>query len=87
LSPDVPLNKLLVADNPVAARVIEGFDTADPVLRLMIEAVHRYDGYVAQSTGDGIFGVVRRSACSRRSSAARIARRARDAAGDSQNTR
>src|SRR5215469_9827845 len=27
----------------------------DPVLRLMIEAVHRYEGYVAQSTGDGIF--------------------------------
>jgi class 3 adenylate cyclase/predicted ATPase len=29
----------------------------DPVLRLMIEAVHRYDGYVAQSTGDGIFAL------------------------------
>ncbi len=27
----------------------------DPVLRLMIEAVHRFEGYVAQSTGDGIF--------------------------------
>jgi class 3 adenylate cyclase len=29
----------------------------DPVLRLMIEAVHRYGGYVAQSTGDGIFAL------------------------------
>jgi class 3 adenylate cyclase len=29
----------------------------DPVLRLMIEAVHRYSGYVAQSTGDGIFAM------------------------------
>ncbi|MBI3798113.1 MAG: AAA family ATPase [Deltaproteobacteria bacterium] len=27
----------------------------DPVLTLMMEAVHRYEGYVAQSTGDGIF--------------------------------
>jgi hypothetical protein len=27
----------------------------DLMLRLMIKAVHRYDGYVAQSTGDGIF--------------------------------
>jgi class 3 adenylate cyclase/tetratricopeptide (TPR) repeat protein len=29
----------------------------DPALRLMIEAVHRYDGYVVQSTGDGIFAL------------------------------
>src|SRR5262249_41734730 len=27
----------------------------DPVLALMMDAVHRYDGYVVQSTGDGIF--------------------------------
>ncbi len=27
----------------------------DPALALMMEAVHRYQGYVAQSTGDGIF--------------------------------
>jgi len=27
----------------------------DPALKLMIDAVHRYDGYVVQSTGDGIF--------------------------------
>src|SRR5215813_6549862 len=29
----------------------------DPVLKLMIEAVHRYEGYVAQSTGDGILAL------------------------------
>lgn len=29
----------------------------DPTLKLMIEAVHRYDGYVVQSTGDGIFAL------------------------------
>jgi class 3 adenylate cyclase/predicted ATPase len=27
----------------------------DPALHLMMDAVHRYEGYVAQSTGDGIF--------------------------------
>jgi class 3 adenylate cyclase/predicted ATPase len=27
----------------------------DPALQLMMEAVHRYEGYVSQSTGDGIF--------------------------------
>ena len=29
----------------------------DPALQLMMEAVHRYEGYVAQSTGDGIFAL------------------------------
>ena len=29
----------------------------DPALKLMIEAVRRYDGYVVQSTGDGIFAM------------------------------
>jgi class 3 adenylate cyclase len=29
----------------------------DPMLQLMIDAAHRYDGYVVQSTGDGIFAV------------------------------
>src|SRR4029079_1701565 len=29
----------------------------DPVLGLMIDAVRRYDGYVVQSTGDGIFAL------------------------------
>ena len=29
----------------------------DPALRIMIEAVRRYDGYVVQSTGDGVFAL------------------------------
>jgi class 3 adenylate cyclase/tetratricopeptide (TPR) repeat protein len=29
----------------------------DPALQLMIDAVRRYDGYVVQSTGDGIFAL------------------------------
>jgi len=29
----------------------------DPALKLMIDAVHRYDGYVVQSTGDGVFAL------------------------------
>jgi class 3 adenylate cyclase len=36
--------------DPEEARAI-----LDPVLQIMMTAVHRYDGYVAQSTGDGIF--------------------------------
>ncbi len=38
--------------NPEEARAI-----VDPALRRMIDAVHRYDGYVVQSTGDGIFAL------------------------------
>jgi MFS family permease len=38
--------------DPEEARAI-----IDPALRLMIEAAHRYDGYVVQSTGDGIFAL------------------------------
>ena len=33
----------------------------DPALKLMIDGVHRYDGYVVQSTGDGIFAAVWRT--------------------------
>src|SRR6266436_9741676 len=29
----------------------------DPALKLMIDGVHRYDGYIVQSTGDGIFAL------------------------------
>ena len=29
----------------------------DPARKLMIDAVHPYEGYVAQSTGDGIFAL------------------------------
>jgi class 3 adenylate cyclase len=38
--------------DPEEARAI-----VDPALKLMIDAVHRYGGYVAQSTGDGIFAL------------------------------
>jgi class 3 adenylate cyclase len=38
--------------DPEEARAI-----IDPALHLMIDAVRRYDGYVVQSTGDGIFAL------------------------------
>src|SRR6202040_3935730 len=38
--------------DPEEARAI-----VNPVLQLMMAAVHRYGGYVAQSTGDGIFAL------------------------------
>jgi len=38
--------------DPEEARAI-----VDPALKLMIDAVHRYDSYVVQSTGDGIFAL------------------------------
>jgi class 3 adenylate cyclase len=38
--------------DPEEARAI-----IDPALSLMIDAAHRYDGYVVQSTGDGIFAL------------------------------
>src|SRR5277367_2505198 len=38
--------------DPEEARAI-----VDPALKLMIDAVNRYEGYVAQSTGDGIFAL------------------------------
>jgi len=38
--------------DPEEARAI-----IDPALALMIDAVRRYDGYVVQSTGDGIFAL------------------------------
>jgi class 3 adenylate cyclase len=38
--------------DPEEARAI-----VDPALKLMIEAVQRYDGYIVQSTGDGIFAL------------------------------
>jgi class 3 adenylate cyclase len=38
--------------DPEEARAI-----IDPAPRLMIDAVRRYDGYVVQSTGDGIFAL------------------------------
>src|SRR5713226_6220625 len=38
--------------DPEEARAI-----IDPALQLMVAAVHRYDGYLVQSTGDGIFAL------------------------------
>ena len=38
--------------DPEEARAI-----VDPALKLMIDAAHRYDGYVVQSTGNGIFAL------------------------------
>ena len=38
--------------DPEEARAI-----VDPALKLMIDAVQHYSGYVAQSTGDGIFAL------------------------------
>src|SRR5262245_4968565 len=52
---------VLFADIKGSMSLIEGLDPEearsiiDPTLKLMMDAVHRYDGYVAQSTGDGIF--------------------------------
>ena len=43
--------------------MIEGLDPEearaiiDPALQLMMDAVHQYDGYVAQALGDGIFAL------------------------------
>ena len=50
---DIKGSMELIEDlDPEEARAI-----VDPALKLMIEAVHRYDGYVVQSTGDGIFAL------------------------------
>src|SRR5262245_26830273 len=53
----------LFADIKGSMNLIEDIDPEearsliDPVLTLMMDAVHRYEGYVAQSTGDGIFAL------------------------------
>jgi class 3 adenylate cyclase/tetratricopeptide (TPR) repeat protein len=53
----------LFADIKGSTALMEGLDPeaahaiVEPVLRLMIEAVHRYEGYIARSTGDGIFAL------------------------------
>jgi class 3 adenylate cyclase/predicted ATPase len=50
---DIKDSTELMADlDPEEARAI-----IDPALKLMIDAVKRYDGYVVQSTGDGIFAL------------------------------
>jgi class 3 adenylate cyclase/tetratricopeptide (TPR) repeat protein len=53
----------LFADIKGSMELIENLDPeearliVDPALKLMIDAVQRYGGYVEQSTGDGIFAV------------------------------
>ena len=53
----------LFADIKGSTELMEDLDPEDaraiidPALRLMIDAVQRYDGYVVQSTGDGIFAL------------------------------
>ena len=53
----------LFADLKGSTVLIEGLDPEDvraiidPALQLMTDAVHRYDGYVAQALGDGIFAL------------------------------
>src|SRR5271155_622995 len=53
----------LFADLKGSTELMESLDLEearaiiDPALKLMIDAVHRYDGYVVQSTGDGIFAL------------------------------
>jgi class 3 adenylate cyclase len=53
----------LFADIKGSMELIEDLDPeearrlVDPALRLMMDAVHHYGGYVAQSTGDGIFAL------------------------------
>ncbi len=53
----------LFADIKGSMDLIEDLDPeearalVDPALKLMIDAVHHYDGYIVQSTGDGIFAL------------------------------
>ena len=53
----------LFADIKGSMELIEELDPEDaraiidPALRVMMDAVNRYGGYVAQSTGDGIFAL------------------------------
>jgi class 3 adenylate cyclase/tetratricopeptide (TPR) repeat protein len=53
----------LFADIKGSVELMEGLDPeearaiVDPALQLMMDAVHRYEGYVAQSRGDGIFAL------------------------------
>jgi double zinc ribbon protein len=96
----------LFADIKGSTELMEDLDPAeeartivDPALKLMIDAAHRYDGYIVQSTGDGIFALfggrrsrmrtirnarcMRRCAC-RKSCAATLRRSARHRHGQAQ---
>jgi class 3 adenylate cyclase len=53
----------LFADLKGSTALIEGLDPEearaiiDPALQLMMDAIHHYEGYVAQALGDGIFAL------------------------------
>jgi class 3 adenylate cyclase len=53
----------LFADLKGSTALIEGLDpeeartVVDPALQLMMDAVHQYDGFVAQALGDGVFAL------------------------------
>src|SRR5205085_3177359 len=53
----------LFADLKGSTALIEGLDPEDaralidPALQLMMDTIHRYEGYVAQALGDGIFAL------------------------------
>ena len=53
----------MFADLKGSTALMEGLDPEevrtilDPALQLMMDAVHQYDGYVAQALGDGIFAL------------------------------
>src|SRR4030095_151912 len=53
----------LFADIKGSVEMMEGIDPEDaraiidPALQLMMDGIHRYEGYVAQSRGDGIFAL------------------------------
>ncbi len=53
----------LFADLKGSTALIEGLDPEeaqaiiDPALQLMMDAVHQYEGYVAQALGDGVFAL------------------------------
>src|SRR5215813_10872049 len=54
----------LFADIKGSVEMMEGLDPeearaiVDPALQLMMDAVHRFEGYVAQSRGDGFFALL-----------------------------
>ena len=54
----------LFADLKGSTALIEGLDPEearaiiDPALQLMMDAIHHYEGYVAQALGDGIFALL-----------------------------
>src|SRR5437870_2655597 len=56
---------LVFSDLKGSTALIEGLDPEearaiiDPALQIMMEAVHRYEGYVAQALGYGIFALFR----------------------------